>query len=990
MESLMKEGKTRPRKARSCEEKPRGDPDQPAYVVGIGASAGGLEALRSFFSAMPPDSGMVFVVIQHLAPNHKSLMAELLARSTDMPVARAAEGVRPLANHVYLIPPGFNLTLKDGGLHLERGPGGGTLNLPIDIFFRSLAKEHGDRAVAIVLSGTGSDGARGIRAVKEAGGMIMVQAEASAKFAGMPTSAIATGAADFILPVEEMPAQLVNFARHPYATRQAGELAQLPEFSGDLERICGRVKQATGIDFTQYKHATLARRIERRINIAQVQDIREYMQFLSRSTQEADALGKDLLIGVTKFFRDPESFEVLSKHLDFLFAELPPGGCLRLWSAACSTGEEAYTLAMLCEEIRVKGYPRAEFKVFATDVDKTALEIAGAGIYPRSVVADLPPDLLKRYFVPDGTENFRVQRPLRDRLIFARQDLLSDPPFTKIDVVVCRNLLIYLQPEAQRKLLALFHFSLVAGGLLFLGGSESLGDLAYAFDAVDGKHRIHRKKRGVSLRMSDALPRFEEKGRWTEGRESLGGRSAAGARPSAAAEAIQRHLLRTFAPATVVVNARFELLYTIGPVSPYFRLPEGPMQLDVLKMVPRDLSLALNTAGTQALRGEEAVEFRAVHFTHADGRSEPLRVRAEAFDTQTDEGRVILLTFLPDTRSPAVAEETEHGEDFQRDRELLNRIAELERELSTTRESLQASVEQQETANEELQAANEELLASNEELQSTNEELESVNEELYTVNAEYQGKIHELTEITDDLENFASSTDIGTVFFDRSMRIRRFTPVFGRLTELTESDTGRSLSTFAHPVLRAILAAAPEVLGRKRREHEETVDLGESGTFLLRVMPYRVEDDQIEGLVASLVDVSRLTDAEEELKAIVQTVDVGICVTDDSGCFLEANQAYLRIYGYTREELIGQPFTLVVPADFREAAQRLHDTFMETGEEIPAVWTVVDKEGKNHRVAVQARLLRRSDGSRRKITVVTDLKDLERLRKQAPVKEQTN
>lgn len=986
----MNEGKIHPRDAaRSREERPTAGPEKPAYMVGIGASAGGLEALRSFFSAMPPDSGLAFVVIQHLAPNHKSLMAELLARATDMPVARAEEGVRPLPNHVYLIPPGFNLTLKGVGLHLERGPGGGTLNLPIDIFFRSLAKELGDRAVAIVLSGTGSDGARGIRAVKEAGGMIMVQAEASAKFAGMPASAIATGAADFILPVEEMPAQLVNFARHPYATRQAGELAQLPEFSGDLERICGRVKQATGIDFTQYKHATLARRIERRINITQVQDIREYIQFLSRSAQEADALGKDLLIGVTKFFRDPESFEVLSKHLDFLFAELPPGGCLRLWSAACSTGEEAYTLAMLCEEIRVRGYPRAEFKVFATDVDKTALEIAGAGIYPRSVVADLPPELLKRYFLPDGSENFRVQRHLRDRLIFARQDLLSDPPFTKIDLVACRNLLIYLQPEAQRKLLALFHFSLVAGGLLFLGGSESLGDLGYAFDAVDGKHRIHRKKRGVSLRMSDALPRFEERGRWTEGREALGGGSAPGARPSAVAEAIQRYLLRTFAPATVVVNGRFELLYTIGPVSPYFRLPEGPMQLDVLKMVPRDLSLALSTAGMQALRGQDAVEFRAVNFIHADGRSEPLRVRAEAFDTQTDEGRVILLTFLPDTRSPAAGAEAEaeRGEDFQRDRELLNRITELERELATTRESLQASVEQQETANEELQAANEELLASNEELQSTNEELESVNEELYTVNAEFQGKILELTEITDDLENFASSTDIGTVFFDRFMRIRRFTPVFGRLTELNESDVGRSLSTFAHPVLRSILAAAPGVLGQKHREHEETVDLGERGTFLLRVIPYRVEDDQIEGLVASLVDVSRLTDAEEELKAIVQTVSAGICVTDDSGCFLEVNEAYLRIYGYSREELIGQPFTLVVPEDFRGAAQRMHDSFMETGEEIPAVWTVVDKAGKRHRVAVQARLLRRSDGSRRKITVVTDLADLERLREQAVVEE---
>lgn len=953
---------------------------RPIYVVGIGASAGGLEALRQFFAEMRADSDMAFVVIQHLAPNHKSLMAELLSRSTQMPVKQAEQGEMPQPNHVYLIPPGYNLTLENGELHLVASPGGTTLNLPIDIFFRSLAADQGERAVAIILSGTGSDGARGIRAVKEAGGMIMVQAEASAKFAGMPASAIATGAADFILPVEEMPKQLVSFAQHPIAMRQAGQLAQLPEIASDLERVCLRLKQVTGMDFSQYKHATLVRRIERRINVAQVRNISQYLQYLNQSTNEVKALGQDLLIGVTKFFRDSDSFSALAEYLRRAFERAPDGDCLRIWSAACSTGEEAYTLAILCEEIRANHFPRREFKVFATDVDKSALEIAGAGVYPRSVVADLPPEFLQRYFQSEGTENFRVHRPLRDRLIFARQDLLTDPPFTKIDLVVCRNILIYLRQEAQKKLLGLFHFSLKSDGLLFLGSSETLGDLNYAFDALDSKHRIYRKRAGVSLRMADALQHLDDNSRWVgiadSPEPSRGGRSSA----NGTADAIQRHLLQQFAPATVVINPQFQILYTMGPVNRYFRFPGGPVVLDVLKMVPRDLSLAINTAANQAQRSEGHTEFRSVNFVHNDGETETLRVRAETFTPNSSEGPLILVTIVPDTSVPksAVA-----GEDFDRDRELLNRIADLERELQVTRDSLQASVEQQETANEELQAANEELLASNEELQSTNEELESVNEELYTVNAEYQGKINELTEITDDLENFARSTDIGTIFFDSAMRIRRFTPVFGKLTDLTESDCHRNLATFAHPVLRAILTAAPRVIENPRYEHEETLNLGDKGTYLLKVTPYRVDDGKIEGLVASLVDVSRISDAEAEMKAILQAVDVGICVTDEKGCFVEVNAAYMRIYQYRREELIGKHFSMVVPEPYREEAQRLHDRFIADGHEIGKVWQVVDKHGQLHDVVVHAKLLERSNGERRKITVVTDLAELKRMQMDA-------
>ncbi len=952
----------------------------PLYVVGIGASAGGLEALRSFFSSMPVDSGMAFVVIQHLAPDHKSLMVELLARATLIPVSRAEQGTLVESNRIYLIPPGFNMTIQGNRLQLMPPPGGKTLNLPIDIFFRSLAVECAERAIAVILSGTGSDGARGIRAVKEAGGMIMVQAEASAKFAGMPTSAIATGTADFVLPVEDMPGQLVNFSRHPFAARGAEMHTQIPEGSSHLERICARLREVTNIDFSHYKHATFARRIERRMNISQVQDIQEYIQCLVQSTREAEALGKDLLIGVTKFFRDSESFRVLSDCIRQRFEQTPEGQMLRIWSAACSTGEEAYTLAMLCEEIRSAYRPRVDFKVFATDIDKAALEIASAGIYPRSVVADLPRELLDRYFLQDGAENFRVIRSLRDRLIFAKQDLLSDPPFTKIDLICCRNLMIYLRPEAQRKLLSLFHFSLTPGGLLFLGSSETLGDLNYAFETIDSKHRIHRKAGGVSLRVSDTVHTSEEGGLWTSFVDDHGTRTRGRRHSTNSTDAIQQHMLRRFAPAALVMDTHFHLVYSNGPVSNYIQMPAGPVNLDVLKMVPRDLSLAISAALNQAQREGRTVEFRSISLPRGDGGKDVVKIHAEVFEPSPELGKLFLVALEPDI-APVVG--VADFEQFNLDRQLLDRIATLEGELQSTRESLQSSIEQQETANEELQASNEELLAANEELQSTNEELESVNEELYTVNAEYQGKIFELTELNDDMLNFARSTDIGTIFFDKDLHIRRFTPVLGRLTGLTESDIGRNLATFADPALQLMLAAAPKVIKRGNGMHEEILDLGARGTFLLRLMPYRTNNKDVEGLVASLVDISKVYDAEQELKAILETVNTGICVTDEKGRFVQVNTAYCRIYGYSPHELIGKHFAMVLPPEDRAYGSQLHDRFIESGVEMPALWEVVDKHGEKHKIAVRASLLRRTDGSRRKITVVTDFADIVDLQAQS-------
>lgn len=938
----------------------------PTHVVGIGASAGGLEALRVFFSVMPVDSGMAFVVIQHLAPDYKSLMVELLARLTTMPIVRAESDLRIAANHVYLIPPRFNLTIVDGRLQLSPPPGGKTLNLPIDIFFRSLAADYAERAIAIVLSGTGSDGARGIRAIKEAGGMVMVQTEASAKFAGMPSNAIATGTVDVVLPVEDMPKQLVDFARHPFSGHRLPPEAHIPEDSSLLERICVRLKEVTTIDFRSYKHATLARRIERRMNIAQLQELSEYVQYLQQSVPEAEALGKDLLISVTKFFRDPDAFQELEKQIEALFEAAAPRRCLRVWSAGCATGEEAYTLAMLCEEVRARSFPRMDLKVFATDVDRHALEIASAGVYPPSVVADLPPEYAAKYFLPDADDCYRVVRSLRDRLIFARQDLMSDPPFTKIDLASCRNLLIYVNPGAQRRLLSLLHFALQPGGLLFLGSSESLGELNYAFETVDSRSRLFRKAAGSTLRIADSIPVTTNLGGMTfeEPRTRGSGRSA----QAVLAEAVQQHLLERFSPATLVVSSQFQLLYSFGPVGRYVQISSGPARWDILRMVPRDLSLAISTAGAQSIREARLVEYRSVRFTPPEGETQQVRVQVEPFRSRNDDAAVLIVTIQPDAAPNTTPLE---AESFDVDKHLQARIVELERELLSTRENLQASIEQQETANEELQAANEELLAANEELQSTNEELESVNEELYTVNAEYQTKIQELTEANDDIENFARSTDIGTIFFDAAMRIRRFTPAFARVTGLVTSDVGRQVATFAHPAMLAITAAA----GRMKNAltpHEEVLNLEGAGEFLLRMQPYRQDHSGLVGFIATLVNISRIRDTERELEATLQTVDVGICVTDEQGRFVQVNPAYCRIYGYEREELIGRNFCIVVPPEARTAAQKLHDDFIQSGQEIPAVWTVLDKNGRPKSVAVRASLLRRTDGRRLKITVVAE------------------
>ena len=579
-----KKGKLRlPKAARKrVTSKKKAKPAAPSFVVGLGASAGGLEALESFFDAMPSDSGMAFVVIQHLSPTHKSMMSELLSRHTPMPVCQAEDGATAEPNHVYLIPPKKCLTIFKGKLLLTEWDSKDGPNLPVDAFFASLARDCGERAVGIALSGTGSDGTRGIRSIKEAGGLVMIQDEHSAKFSGMPHSAIATGLADYILPAQEMPPALLKFIRHPLFTKRNGsELHLAVNF---VEKIEEFVRARTGVDFSRYKQSTVVRRLERRIGISQVQNTEQYLEYLRQTPQEVTAFFNDLLISVTRFFRDRESFDRLREEvIPALFASAKDR-TVRVWVPGCATGEEAYSIAILMQEHVHTLHKRFEVKIFATDVNKETILFAGAGLYPGSITADVSPDLLARYFVQ--TEGgYQISRNIRDQVVFARHDLLKDPPFTRMNLVSCRNLLIYLQTPEQREVLSLLHFALCPAGYLFLGSSESVGEQHDTLEPINAKARIFQKRAGTSLARP---PLANITTPFPPARETLSAHPSVsdGGKQEKLYEAINAKLLADFVPTCFAVNDKSEVLYSFGETKAFLALPTGRANLNLLKLVP--------------------------------------------------------------------------------------------------------------------------------------------------------------------------------------------------------------------------------------------------------------------------------------------------------------------------------------------------------------------------------------------------------------------
>jgi len=945
-------------------------------LVGIGASAGGLEALQRFFDSMPNHSELAFAVIQHLSPDYKSLMVELLSKHTEMKVVRAEDGIPVEPNQVYLIPPKKHMTVFNGALLLTDIEQRKALNLPIDIFFRSLAEDMGEKSIGVILSGTGSDGTRGMRAIKEAGGMTMVQDESSAKFYGMPGSTIASGLADYILPPEEMPEQLLKYISHPYVSK-SHSVAPSPLETEDqkINKIIAIIRKNTGVDFSAYKPTTIVRRIERRMGIVQVKGVNEYIQYINQSAQEATILYKDLLIGVTKFFRNPEAFQKVEElTLEKLSRRDDDDGPIRVWVVGCSTGEEAYSLAIMIQEYLEKLDAPFDFKVFATDIDKSSIEFASAGIYPESIAADMPAPFLQKYF-SRKEDSYQIKRSLRDKVIFASQNIIKDPPFTRIDLISCRNLLIYLQSPTQKKILLLFQFSLKAKGFLFLGSSETIGELTDAFETVDSKWRIYRQRVGYSPRNGNSLNFYltGDKGSRSGSTAIPGGRYAEQVyRESRIIDKIQAKILKDYVTSCLIVDSQMNLVHMFGKPIPFLVIPPGKVSLDILKLLPKEISMAVAIATKNALDERQLVQYKDVRL---DFQQKQLNVnlRVELYQEQTQDSPIYLI-FI---ESFEAGKDEPSGQAYDVEGTSHQRIMDLEKELQISKENLQATIEELETSNEELQATNEELLAANEELQSTNEELESVNEELYTVNSEYQSKITELTELNNDIDNLLRSSNVGTIFLDEDLSIRKFTPAVVQEIPLRQHDIDRPLEEISHPMIPAILDAARQVTSMHTKV-EKTVQSHSGNWFLMSVVPYVTAQQRVEGVVINLVSVSHLKSTETALResqnwlnSILAHLKLGICVTNEEGIFVKANPYYCKFYGYKEEDLLGRHFTMVVPEENREFARVQHDDFIRTGEEVDGDWEVVKKDGNKAKVSVQTQRLRTENNKYFKVTIIS-------------------
>ena len=849
------------------EEAPGGESS--LAIVGIGASAGGLAAFEAFFGGMPQDeeADMAFVLVQHLAPDHKSILTELIRRCTRMPVFEVEDGMEVRRACIYIIPPNRDMAFLNGRLHLLEPSAPRGLRLPIDFFFRSLAHDQRERAIGIVLSGTGSDGTLGLRTIKGEGGMAMAQLPGSAEYDGMPRSAIATGLVDYQLAPAEMASQLLAYVTHAF--HQPATLSRAPEpMAGHaLARIAILLRARTGHDFSQYKPNTILRRIQRRLAVHQIETIEGYVAFLQQTPGEVDALFHDLLIGVTSFFRDTEAFQAL-EHLVIpkLLEGRPSGSPVRVWSAGCSTGEEPYSVAMLLKERMEALKETFKVQVFATDIDPHAVAAARAGIYPASIAADVSPERLARFFtVEPGGGAYRIQKVIRDMLVFSEQDLIKDPPFSRLDLICCRNLLIYLGGDLQKKIIPLFHYALNPGGFLFQGTSETVGDFGDLFQVVDRKAKIYQRR---------------EDGPGTP-RAHLGRPLAHMARPSlrpagkpvppdgkSLRDLTEQGLLDEFAPAGALVNGQGDILYVHGHSGLYLELRAGePGINNILNMAREGLRQPLATALHQASTKREIVRSLNLR-VKTDGHYSRVNVtiRPIAASQASRYGALLFLVIFDAVRAagPVASEGPETGQE----------LASLKQDLRAKEDYLKASNEELETSNEEFKSSNEEMQSMNEELQSANEELEtsreelqSVNEELATVNAELQTKVSDLSLANNDMNNLLAGTGIGTVFLDQNLRILRFTPAATGIINLIPADLGRPVGHIVSNLVGydSLVADVKTVLDTLATK-EEAVQTREGKWFTMRIQLYRTLDNVIEGAVITFVNITDLKRVEDELK----------------------------------------------------------------------------------------------------------------------------
>ena len=908
--------------ARGAGEKRR----TPCPIVGIGASAGGLEAFEAFFSHMPADSGMAFVLVQHLDPRHDTLMPELLSKHTAMPVQLVSEDTSIGTNCIYVIPPNATVTIDECVLRINPRERTSGRRMPIDSFFRSLAQDQGDDAVGIVLSGTGADGALGLRALREHGAMTMVQSPTSARFDSMPRSAILTGMVDHVVNVEEMPSRLLEHLRNLLDLRGGGGSQGLRhEVEENLARICTVLRLRTGHDFSRYKQSTLVRRVRRRMTEVRTDSAAVYLGLLSDDPGEVDHLFHDLLIGVTNFFRDPEAFAALEANvIPRLFEGKGADDHVRVWVPGCSTGEEAYSLAMLLLEHAGSLDQPPRVQIFATDIDTHALETARQAWYPEQIAEQLGPERLARFFGKHGNL-YRAAKELRETCLFSAHNLITDPPFSRIDLVSCRNLLIYLEPDLQGKLIPLVHYALRAGGFLFLGPSETVASHPELFRAVDKRLRIFQAK-DVTLRPPVSFALAERS------RLAIRGLGEGLPRPArtdaqSLSQVFERILLENYSPACVLVHERGDIVYFSPRTGRYLEPPAGAPRLNVLEMARPGLRLDLRTALHKAAATRAAVSREAVPY-EADGQVQRADLSVRPMPELGEDQGLFMVVFqdAQDAREPgpAAGDASPGSED---DARAMATIQRLESELRSTKDHLHATLEELESSNEELLSSNEELLAINEELQSTNEELQtskeelqSVNEELETINAELKKKIEELDRANSDLQNLFQSIQIATIFVGRDLRIQKFTPAATEVFRLIESDVGRRIEDIAprFPSDGSLAEDIRQVLHTLLPlERQVRLRNGDSW-YILRILPYRTLDGRVDGVVITFVDVTELKRAEghrARLAAIVESSQDAIIGKTLEGTITSWNAGAERLYGYTAEEAVGQSIAFLAPPD---------------------------------------------------------------------------
>ncbi|PUA18260.1 SAM-dependent methyltransferase [Glaciimonas sp. PCH181] len=881
-------------------------------IVGIGASAGGLEAFEQFFRPCPDDSGMAFILISHLDPDHASLLTEILQRSTAMRVSEAQDNEQVLPNCVYVIPPNRDLTILDGALHLSVPVVPRGQRMAIDMFMSSLAQDQGKAAVGIVLSGTGTDGTNGLNAILEAGGVSLVQDPTLAKYDGMPRSAINAGYASFTLPAEKMAARLLD---HHFKSTvpiiKPAPAAITAVTASSISRILQLLQAGTGHDFSLYKVNTIFRRIQRRMTMHSIHDIEVYARYLGEHPPEVQILFKELLINVTRFFRDPDTFSILKKEiLAPLLAEVPDRYILRAWIAGCATGEEAYSIAIILRELMNESGRECKVQLYSTDLDDEAIAVARAGLYAQAIADDVGPERLQRFFLKEDA-GYRIKKEIREMVVFAVHNMLKDPPFTKLDLLSCRNVMIYLEPELQNRLIPSFHYALKPNGTLLLSPSEGVGTHTELFTPINRKWKLYRS---VPSSTPTRLVQARDLSWTADIRRKTPEDIIKKTKETNFAELTKRVLLQTFAPASVITDAKGDILYVHGDTGKYLRPAPGQASLNVIEMARDGLQTELRVAiyaaanlGTSTLNQELTLK--------ANDTSQLMTVSVRPL-LETNTKQDLLLVSFKDVAPPRPMEP---GADAHpASTEELRQIEELQRELTYTKESLHSTIEEQQNFNEELKCVNEEMQSTNEELQSTNEELEtskeelqSVNEELVTVNAELEAKIEQLADMQNDMKNLLENIHVGTIFLDQHMHVRRFTRDAVRIYRLAPSDMGRALGDIKSELRGEDLLGEAQVVLDTLIPLEREVSTLSGDWYLARIQPYRTLDNVIDGVVLTFTDITEhikameAREAQQLAEGIINTVREPLLVLDNAFRIISASHSFYREFKVQPQDTVG-------------------------------------------------------------------------------------